>query len=300
MATATSNQITNIATVIDGAMSGAIQEGNRQAQLTKYMFDDAANYGEKFCNDYINAKGQDKVTLVDRALSKMSDKFMTTLQQIEEIKEKKEKTKNDGLKIERLMSGIRAAREMFKRAVTSLVFLRHMDVSDLKVRSDGGLTITAKNTETGEDEIDILSGRALKTKGDKTISEITGKSNARTQPNNANASRDQGMMNSFSSSVKYLQAMDKPIDDLSDELSSELDKLLVTLLRKKFEHEKKVQLRDLVEFIEDEIADVEVENNVPQSHKPGAAKKPGMTAAQAEKRTAKPVQPEKKAAKASA
>lgn len=251
-AAAARNSANDVSSLIDAVMTNAASTANKQAQLTKYMFDAEVSFDKTFCDRYNAAKGGDKTAIVTKTLSEMSPRYANTLRDIEEIKGKKDKTDKDGLRAEALKANINAANSMFARIMPSLTYLRSIDCTNFKVRSDGSLAVTVKE-ENGELDVTNLSGRALTQKGMKLLAAKRGGSTTTIKPAVESVPREKAFLNALQVSSRYIKERKEPIADASDEIASAADVLLLQLLMSKFEDKGVIEIADLKEYLSGKV-----------------------------------------------
>ena len=246
------NSANDVSALIDAVMTNAASTANKQAQLTKYMFDAAATFDKAFCDKYNKAKGADKTAIVTSTLKDMSPRYSNTLRDMEEIKAKKDKTDKDGLRYESLKANINAANSMFARIIPSLTFLRSAACIDFRVRSDGSLAVTIKE-ENGDLDVTNMSGRALTQKGMKLLANARGTSSTTIKPPIESVTREKSFLNALQVSSRYIKERKEPLADASDEVSEAADVLLLQLLLNKFEDKDTIELADIREYLSGKV-----------------------------------------------
>ena len=233
---------------IETVLSNSSQEQNAQAKLVVYMYNSDVTFSDAVISKLIEAKGGDKTDLFNDHLSQLSERYREMLTQIERITDKKknERKATELADLDKLDSAVRAVRAMFDRSIRSVYALRKsaVKITDVKIVSRG-IKIAFKD-ENGDDDFDILSGRALTDRGNKMLKDSKPKKESKPE---ANVSLPTMLKLSFENCARYIMSTDNPIEDMPDEVNDAFDSLVSAILQKKFAHEGTIDKKDVLDYL---------------------------------------------------
>lgn len=256
----------DISALISSILNGAKEDNNRQAKLVLHMFNSEVSFGDAWFVNFKKASGKDKTVLIDRSLSIMSDEYADLLKSLAKLEgDKSVDKKQKKLRGDVITRQLLAARAMFKRAASSVYFLRCVNASDVSIRKDGSFNAKYSTNGVSEDaDLQQVTGRELTKFGDAKMkpSKVVDKAPAVSTSQEAVAS---SMLNAFKAANNYASSV--AFDKLNDEAGKAANLLLVNLLRMHLADDKGiVNADDVARFVSENV-------------KPVA---PVMTAAQAE------------------
>ncbi len=231
-----------VSTIIAGVMRDATTEGNRQAALTEALFDDKANYTRDIILSIFRLSGQDHTEALDRRIRAQSEDFENAVDMLADLKDKKanERTDTENFQIEAITRKLRAARMMFKRALTSVFFAIDNNATKVTVAKAGNNQIlkVVMPDDDGDPVGHKFTANAIATQGKKALDAALGKG----KEHKARSP----LSNSLADSSKALAAAltglngNGPVAsvDLADDVQDNLDVAFAQLFRMHFADDK--------------------------------------------------------------
>lgn len=261
--------------IISDVMKSEVANGNRQAQLVAYMFDNEVTYSKDELVKFFKVTGSDRTALIEAAIKAMSDDYTSAIELRDQYQEERKADKdafgrtNKPHTLEQTIAKLRAANILFIRAATGALHLRHIEAYGLKVNNNGVIAFYANaRDDKGElvkdpkgnavSERHSLSGNALYRAGDKTLGTLVESRKTKDKSSNpANTNKTAGIASVASvinNRVSKMVAAGNGVEDFSDDEETELNKLLHTLMAAKFvDDQGNIDRKTVLEYLEAEF-----------------------------------------------
>lgn len=261
-------------------MSDSTKGSNRQAKLVVMMFENEVSYTLASVSNFFRKEGKDRTILLETSISEISSSYADVLEQRNVLQERKKSDKDhfttsEALQLEGTLGKLKAARELYTRAITAVYHLRKVEAFNLKLGKSGSLSyyVYAQN-EKGEQEKDpkgnpistllTVSGNTLYRSGDKDVRKDFGKKTT-TQTRDPSQARDgiAPVVDVVTNRLKKARAEGKFLPDLKDEEEKSVEALLRELILAKFADDTGVVDADAVdEYVEGMNAAIVAAKNI--------------------------------------
>lgn len=259
------NETANIASkLISGVMQSEQANGQRQAKLVEYMFENEVTYSIDQVGRFFSITGKERTDKISAALASISDDYATAVDMIEAASAKRKASKTplspaEALAVEQHNTKVRAANLLFIRALTCVFHLRNVKANKVKITSTGAISFIGIDKD-GDAVKTVLSGNALTRLGQKDI-EAAYPNPQKNRTSNTTANPVKGGVAMSADIVhKRLEvqlANGKGLADMGDDEEASMEKLLNDLLKAKFMADGVIDPRDVLEYVKAEFPVIE-------------------------------------------
>lgn len=275
------NSTADVSALISQTMNNEIAAGNRQATLALYLYTNEVTYSTDEMVKFFKTKGADRTTAIDDILVDLSDAYKDAVEMVAVFASRKGKKEalstNEALQRESLNKRIRAAQNLFTRAMRVCFHLRVSGARRV-AQSKGNITFYTpikdeKGVITSDFEKHIASGNSLESAGAKDIEKIVpanGRSKAGTKAPAQVTAAIKDAASAINLRLKVAREANKgkatAITDLPDDDEAALEATLKELFVLKFADDKgKINIDDVRAYVAETFNPIKVDKSQPKA-----------------------------------